>query len=86
MNFRKQNHSTESLSKNGTEETPEERDNRIDAMLTELVVEKGLEAIINNDEPEPLSRTEIAEFVGCSRETIRRIEINALSKMKKHWS
>jgi DNA-directed RNA polymerase sigma subunit (sigma70/sigma32) len=60
---------------------------RIDAMLKELVVEKALEAIISdNDEPTGMSRTEIAEFVGCSRETIRRIEKNALSKMKKHWA
>jgi hypothetical protein len=33
------------LSKNDTEETPEERNMRIDAMLKELVVEKALEAI-----------------------------------------
>jgi len=75
------------LSENDTEETPEERNMRIDAMLKELVVEKALEAIISdNDEPTGMSRTEIAEFVGCSRETIRRIEKNALSKMKKHWA
>ena len=75
------------MSENDTEETPEERNMRIDAMLKELVVEKALEAIISdNDEPTGMSRTEIAEFVGCSRETIRRIEKNALSKMKKHWA
>lgn len=74
------------MSENDTEETPEERNMRIDAMLKELVVEKALEAIVSDDEPKGLSRTEIAEFVGCSRETIRRIEKNALSKMKKHWA
>lgn len=75
------------MSENDTDETPEQRNMRIDAMLKELVVEKALEAIISdNDEPTGMSRTEIAEFVGCSRETIRRIEKNALSKMKKHWA
>jgi DNA-directed RNA polymerase specialized sigma subunit len=59
----------------------------IDAMLKELVVEKALEAIISNhEEPTVMSRTEIAEFVGCSKDTIRRIEEKALSKMKKHWA
>lgn len=69
-----------------TKETPEEQNARIDAMLREMVVEKGLEAMAKDCDPEPLSRTEIAEFVGCSKDTIARIEQNALSKMKKLWS
>ena len=69
-----------------TQETKAEQDARIDAMLREMVVEKGLEAMANDCDPEPLSRTEIAEFVGCSKDTIRRIEENALSKLRKLWS
>lgn len=74
------------MSENDTEETLHQQNLRIDAMLKELVVERALEAILNENEPEGMTRTEIAEFVGCSKDTIRRIEKNALSKMKKHWA
>lgn len=72
-----QNPSTDSL-----EETPEERDARIDAMLTTMVVETGLHCF-ENDEPLPyFTREQIGDFCGCSKDTIRRIEEEALRKIK----
>ena len=64
------------------EETPEERDARIDAMLTAMVVETGLHCF-ENEEPLPyFTREQIGDFCGCSKDTIRRIEEEALRKIK----
>jgi DNA-directed RNA polymerase specialized sigma24 family protein len=75
--------------KNSTEshkETPEEQDARIDSMLNCMVVEASLFALENMDEPPKFTRQEIADFCGCSKDTIRRIEERALRKMEKELS
>jgi DNA-directed RNA polymerase specialized sigma24 family protein len=56
------------------EETPEQKDARINSMLNCMVVEASLFA---------LGHEEIADFCGCSRETIRRIEKQALEKLRR---
>jgi len=65
-------------------ETPEQQDKRIDAMLNCMVVEAALFALENEDAPPCFTRDQIGDFVGCSKDTIRRIEESALRKVKKH--
>lgn len=72
------NHSTD-LPK----ETPEEQDNRIDAMLNCMVVEAALFALDNEEAPPYFTRDQIGDFCGCSKDTIKRIEDKALAKLKR---
>lgn len=65
------------------EETPDEQDARINSMLNCMVVEASLFALANEDAPPYFSRGQIADFCGCSKDTIRRIEESALRKVKK---
>jgi len=48
-----------------------------------MVVEASLFALEHEEEPPKFTNEEIADFCGCSRETIRRIEKQALEKLKK---
>lgn len=64
-------------------ETPEEQDKRIDAMLNCMVIEAALFALDNEEAPPNFTRDQIGDFCGCSKDTIRRIEEKALSKVKK---
>ena len=66
------------------EETPEEQNRRINSMLRAMVVEGAVDAISKDEDPPEFSRTEISDFVGCSKDTIRRIEKEALRKVEKH--
>lgn len=66
------------------EETPEEQDKRIDDMLNCMVVEAALFALHHEEAPPYFTQKQIADFVGCGRRTIQRIEESALSKVKKH--
>jgi DNA-directed RNA polymerase sigma subunit (sigma70/sigma32) len=49
-----------------------------------MVVEGAVDAISKDEDPPEFSRTEISDFVGCSKDTIRRIEKEALRKVEKH--
>lgn len=69
-------HSTESP------ESQEEQNKRVDAMLRCMVVEAGLHSMENGESPPKFSRDQIADFCGCSKDTIRRIEEKALEKLK----
>jgi len=51
-----------------------------------MVVEASLFALENMEEPPKFTRQEIADFCGCSKDTIRRIEERALRKMEKELS
>jgi DNA-directed RNA polymerase specialized sigma24 family protein len=64
------------------EETPEQKEARINSMLNCMVVEASLFALEHEEEPPKFTNEEIADFCGCSRETIRRIEKQALEKLK----
>ena len=70
------NPSTDSL------ETPEEQDARIDAMLRSMVVESTLHAYENGEDLPRFTREQIADFCGCSKDTIRRIEEKALERLR----
>ena len=64
------------------EETPEQKEARINSMLNCMIVEASLFALEHEEEPPKFTNEEIADFCGCSRETIRRIEKQALEKLK----
>ena len=75
-----QNHSTDLL-----EETPEERDARIDSMLTAMVVETGLHCF-ENDEPLPyFTREQIGNFCGCSKDTIQTDRRRSPAQNQKYF-
>ena len=71
------------LSTDSLKETPDQQDARIDSMLNCMVVEASLFALEHEEETPKFTNEEIADFCGCSRETIRRIEKQALEKLKK---
>jgi len=64
-------------------EPPQAKDNRIDAMLREMVVEQGLESLVTGNEPKPLTIQEIADFVGVGFTSLQRIEQQALNNFRK---
>ena len=67
-------------------ETLEEQNNRIDAMLNCMVIEASLFALENEEAPPYFTRDQIADFCGCGKDTIKRIEEQALKKVKKALS
>ena len=64
-------------------ESPKQTDQRIDAMLREMVVEEALAAFEEGRDPRSHTLQEIADFSGVGFETMRRIEKAALSNLKK---
>ena len=71
------NHSTD------LRETQEEQNERIDAMLRCMVVESALHSLENEEPASQYSRDQIADFCGCGKDTIKRIEERALEKLKR---
>tara|TARA_R110002012_G_scaffold72261_3_gene184791 strand:+ start:2501 stop:2731 length:231 start_codon:yes stop_codon:yes gene_type:complete len=68
----------------GRFESRKETDERIKAMLRSLVIETSLYCWVF-DKPFPrFTRNQIADYCGCSNDTIRRIEENALSKLSNN--
>ena len=63
-------------------ETIAERDRRLDALLSSMCVEEGLD-ILKGREPRQFSLDEIADFTGVSNDTIQRIEVKALRKLSE---
>ena len=63
-------------------ESQEERTSRIEAMLKCMVMETLIEAYRKNEPPKTYTRNQIADFVGCSKDHIRRIEQSALRKIR----
>ncbi len=63
-------------------ETDEDKDRRIDMMLREMVIEKGIKSLADGIEPEPLTLQEISEFVGIGFTSLQRIEQQALDKLR----
>ena len=63
-------------------ETSEDKDRRIDMMLREMVIERGIESLASGDEPEPVTLQEISEFVGIGFTSLQRIEQQALDKLR----
>ena len=61
----------------------EEQNNRIDAMLNWMVIEASLFALENEEAPPYFTRDQIADFRGCGKDTIKRIEERALEKLKR---
>ena len=64
------------------EESMQERNDRINAMLKCMFVEATLYAMRRNEPLPVFTQREIANFCGCSKDTIRRIEEEALRKIK----
>ena len=64
-------------------ETNAERERRVDAMLREMIVLEGLDSMSESRPPRDFTLEEIGDFVGVHLETIRRVEENALRKIKK---
>ena len=64
-------------------ETLKERRRRLGALLQTMVVEEALGAIDENRQLNNFTRDEIGDFIGCSRDTVRRIEEDALRKVGK---
>ena len=64
-------------------ETNAERERRVDAMLREMIVLEGLDSLSESRPPRDFTLEEIGDFVGVHLETIRRVEENALRKIKK---
>ena len=65
-------------------ENLDERRRRLGAMLREMVVEEALESLGDNRDVRNFTRDEIGDFIGCSRDTVRRIEEAALRKVGKN--
>ena len=65
-------------------ENLDERRRRLGAMLREMVVEEALESLGDNRDVRNFTRDEIGDFIGCSRDTVRRIEEEALRKVGKN--
>ncbi len=63
-------------------ETLEDKDRRLDMMLREMVIERGIESLASGEEPEPLTLQEISEFVGIGFTSLQRIEQQALDKLR----
>jgi len=63
-------------------ETIDERDRRLDALLTSMTVEEGLD-ILKGREPRQFSLEEIADFCGVGPATVMRIEERALKKLSQ---
>ena len=63
-------------------ETLEDKDRRIDMMLREMVIERGIESLASGEEPKPLTLQEISEFVGIGFTSLQRIEQQALDKLR----
>ena len=51
-------------------------------MLNCMVVESALFAMENSEPPPLFTRDQIGDFCGCSKDTIRRIEMEALRKVR----
>ena len=64
-------------------ETPEEQEARIDAMLKTMIVETAIYATENGEDIPLYTRDQIADFCGCSKDTIRRIEEKALARLRE---
>ena len=63
-------------------ETIAERDRRLDALLSSMAVEEGLD-ILKGREPRQFSLEEIADFCGVGPATVMRIEERALKKLSQ---
>ena len=63
-------------------ETLEDKDRRLDMMLREMVIERGIESLASGEEPEPLTLQDISEFVGIGFTSLQRIEQQALDKLR----
>ena len=63
-------------------ETIDERDRRLDALLSSMAVEEGL-AVLKGREPRQFSLEEIADFCGVGPATVMRIEERALKKLSQ---
>ena len=63
-------------------ETIAERDRRLDALLSSMAVEEGLD-ILTGREPRQFSLEEIADFCGVGPATVMRIEERALKKLSE---
>ncbi|MDC0157332.1 hypothetical protein OAK38_06200 [Verrucomicrobia bacterium] len=74
-------HSTDSH-----KESPDERNERVDLMLQSMVIETALWSLSNKETPPSFTREQIADYVGTSKDDIRRIEENALRKLKDKLS
>ena len=64
-------------------ESYEQQEQRIDAMLREMVVEEGLAAMDTGREPKTHTLKEISEFIGVPIVAVHRVEKEALKKLKK---
>lgn len=63
-------------------ESRAERDARVQAMLDCMIVEACVHSYVKNEDPPKFTREQIADFVGCSKDHIRRIEESALRKLR----
>lgn len=64
------------------EENNIQRTKRIDSMLKSMILEASLHSYIF-DEPLPrFTRGQIADYCGCSKDYIKRLEESALRKVK----
>lgn len=64
-------------------ETAKEKEDRIDAMLRTMIVESSLFALEHEEAPPEFTLRQIADFVGCGQDTIKRIQDTALRKLEK---
>jgi DNA-directed RNA polymerase sigma subunit (sigma70/sigma32) len=64
-------------------ESYEQQEQRIDAMLREMVVEEGLAAMDTGRDPRTHTLKEISEFIGVPLVAVHRVEKEALKKLKK---
>lgn len=63
-------------------ESKDEKDTRILAMLRSMILETYIFCLKNGTSYPAFSREQISDYCGCSKDTIRRIEVKALRNLR----
>jgi DNA-directed RNA polymerase sigma subunit (sigma70/sigma32) len=63
-------------------ESKVEKESRILAMLKSMLLETYIYCLKNNSKYPAFTRDQISDYCGCSKDTIRRIEVKALRNLR----
>ena len=63
-------------------ESKEDKDRRILSMLKSMLLETYLYSVENDKKYPAFTRDQISDYCGCSKDTIRRIEVKALRNLR----
>lgn len=63
-------------------ETKDQKEHRILAMLKSMILETYIFSVKNGTKYPAFTRDQISDYCGCSKDTIRRIEVKALRNLR----